>query len=90
MWAGTLFVIFTNAVLLLLWSLQYEKGGLRKVCLRLQIATLYLVEFRCGFCLPDVNPVSSVSWNKGTCFYWVLSNSTFAWRGKIKVPLLTV
>jgi len=75
---GTLVVIFMNAVQLLLLSLLYEKRGLRRVCLRLQIAALYLVELGCGFCLPDVNPVSSVDWNKGTCFYWVLSNSTCA------------
>ena len=74
----TLVVMFTKAVLLLLLSLQYEKRGLRQVCLRLRIAALYLVELGCGFCFPDVNPVSSVNWNKGTCLYWVLSNSTFA------------
>ena len=71
-------MIFTNAVLLLLLSLQYEKRGLRQVCLRLHIATLYLVEFGCGFCLPVVIPASSVNWNKGACFYWVLSNGTCA------------
>jgi len=71
-------VIFMNAVPLLLLSLQYERRGLWQVCLRLQIAALYLVELGCGFCLPDVNPVSSVNWNKGTCFYCVLSYSICA------------
>lgn len=75
---GTLVVIFRNAVLLLLLSLQYEERRLHQVCLRLQIATLYLVEFGSGFCLPDVNLVIPVNWNKGTCFYWVLFNSTCA------------
>jgi hypothetical protein len=58
-------VIFTNAVLLLLLSLQYEKRGLRQVCLRLRIATLYLVESGCGFCLSDVNPVEFCELEQG-------------------------